>query len=130
MEYPKRKHPRLKNYDYSLPGYYYVTIHAEKERPAFSRIRKTEQGAEAELTSLGQLLAEQRLSLERRFLTVKIDKYVIMPNPIHLILVLTASGGPDLTALAGAFKSLSAKKCNALLGIRGERLFQQNGPSE
>ena len=26
MTYPKRKHPRLKQYDYSLPGCYFVTI--------------------------------------------------------------------------------------------------------
>jgi len=27
MDLPKRKHTPLKDYDYSLPGCYYVTIH-------------------------------------------------------------------------------------------------------
>lgn len=26
MDFPKRKSPRLKEYDYSTPGYYFVTV--------------------------------------------------------------------------------------------------------
>ena len=37
MEYPNRKHPRLKAYDYSLPGYYYVTVCAADETICLSR---------------------------------------------------------------------------------------------
>ena len=36
MKFADRKHPRLKNYNYSLPGYYYVTIHNERGAPALS----------------------------------------------------------------------------------------------
>ena len=40
MKFADRKHPRLKNYDYSLPGYYYVTIHNERGAPALSSVRQ------------------------------------------------------------------------------------------
>ena len=36
MKFEDRKHPRLKNYDYSLPVYYYVTIHNERGAPVLS----------------------------------------------------------------------------------------------
>ncbi len=126
MEYPNRKHPRLKYYDYSLPGYYYVTICAGKNQPPFSRIRATAQGAIAEPTAVGAAIQDQLLQLEQRYPAVTVDKYVIMPDHIHMILVITAPGGSALPAVIGGFKSLATKQKNALLGTPGEHLFQQS----
>lgn len=85
---PVRKHPRLKEYDYSTPGYYYVTIYGAQGicfsgvgrglAPAVAVIRLTQMGT----------IAQQLLALEDRYKTVKIDRYVIMPNHIpcdHLL---------------------------------------------
>ena len=38
MELPKRKHPRLKNFDYSSFGTYFLTICAKNKECIFSRI--------------------------------------------------------------------------------------------
>ena len=38
MGLPKRKHPRLKECDYSQPGYYFVTINTENNEPLLSRV--------------------------------------------------------------------------------------------
>ncbi len=35
---PKRKHPRLKNYDYGSSGYYYVTINTYENHNLLSRV--------------------------------------------------------------------------------------------
>ena len=52
-----------------------------------------------------------------RFPTVRLEKYVIMPNHIHLLLMLRdetagASPRPTLMQIMGVFKSLTTRKQN------------------
>ena len=131
MEYPKRKHPRLKQYDYSLPGYYYVTIHLEKGNPGLSRIRQGDVFAlpTVELSSLGEIAERELLALEARYGCVRIDKYVIMPTHIHVILrlmerVVGASPCPTVPEIIGAYKSLTTRACNRAFNTPGRKLFQ------
>ena len=65
MELQKRKHPRLKEYDYSQPGYY-VTIHIEKNGPVLSSVGRGMSPDEADVTlsSIG-LIAQEQLFLWR-----------------------------------------------------------------
>ena len=129
-QHPNRKHPRLKQYDYRLPGYYYVTIHAAENAPAFSNIAAATVpiAASVVLTPLGRILERQLLALEQRYATVKIDKYVIMPNHIHVILRLLESCNhempPSLMDVVGTYKSLSTRFCNEFSGTPGRKLFQ------
>ena len=131
MQHPRRKHPRLKQYDYSQPGYYYVTIHNEKNAPCLSTVGRGLAPATAvvKLTRLGKVALNQMQALEARYGTVRIDKYVIMPNHIHMILRLTeetagASPRPTLPEIIGAYKSLVTRICNQLDQTPGRRLFQ------
>lgn len=39
MEYPKRKHPRLKNYDYSQNGCYFVTVCVKDKKHLLGQIK-------------------------------------------------------------------------------------------
>ena len=130
-QYPKRKHPRLKQYDYSLPGYYYVTIHAESDVPSLSSVGRGLAPAEpvVTLTMHGRIAQQQLLALEQRHSCVKVDKYVIMPNHIHAIIRLTeetagASPRPTLMDVVGAYKSLTTRACNLADGTPGRKLFQ------
>ncbi len=124
-----RKHPRLKEYDYSLPGFYYVTIHGATPEIRFSCIvaGANAQKAEVHLSALGQITQQELLELEQRYNYVRIDKYVIMPTHIHAIIELA---GPqrtprdDLTRIVGVFKSLCTRKCNLLFQIPNRKLFQ------
>ena len=95
MELPKRKHPRLKTYDYSLPGYYYVTIHNEKTAPLLSCVGRRLSPADAvlTLTAVGKIAQEQLILLENRYPHITIDKYVIMPTHIHAIIVFEEPAG-------------------------------------
>lgn len=131
MDYPKRKHPRLKTYDYSLPGYYYVTIHTASERDILSRVGRIAAPAEAVtlLTAVGKVAEQQLLALEKRYPYVKIDKYVIMPTHIHVIIHLTeetagASPRPTLSDIICAYKSLTTRACNQVCQTPGRKLFQ------
>ena len=131
MNYPKRKHPRLKNYDYSLPGYYYVTIHTEQDGNILSRVGRGLAPAEAVvyLTAVGKIAQQQLFALEERYPYVKIDKFVIMPAHIHTIIRLTeeaagASPRPTLTDIICAYKSLTTRLCNQAFHTPGHKLFQ------
>lgn len=131
MEYRKRKHPRLKQYDYSLPGYYYVTVHMTENAPSLSSIipKAFPERACVQLSATGSIIETQLLALESRFEHLSVDKYVIMPTHIHMILCLTdeaagASPRPMLSGIVGAFKSLSTRICNAYANTPGRKLFQ------
>lgn len=128
MEFRDRKHPRLKNYDYSLPGYYYVTIHNEKGAPSLSTIRQDSALSKAvvRLTTYGKIAQQQLFALEKRYVYVKIDQYVIMPTHIHAIIVLTPGEGPrpTLMDIIRAYKSLTTRVCNERFAPEGRKLFQ------
>ena len=128
---PERKHPRLKEYDYSLPGYYYVTIHIAEEAPRLSSVGRglAPAGAVVCLTLQGKIAQEQLLALEYRFPNVKIDKYVIMPTHIHAIIRLAdgereRNGKPTLMDVVRVFKSLTTRECNVAVNTPGAKLFQ------
>lgn len=131
MDRPQRKHPRLKKYDYSQGGYYYVTVCTEKNQPILSRVGRGLAPAEPYkvlLTSIGEVTRQQLLELETRYPHVKIDRYVIMPTHIHVIVNLPQAAGasprPTLTDVVGAWKSLTTRLCNQNDHTPGRKLFQ------
>ena len=133
MDLPKRKHPRLKTYDYSQNGYYYVTIHIAPNGYRLSHIRYDKQlnAAAVLLTEAGTVLQTQLLDLANRFPGVVIQKYVIMPTHLHAIIELSAdtagaSPRPTLSDVVGALKSLTTRECNRRFGTPGRLLFQKS----
>jgi REP element-mobilizing transposase RayT len=64
--------------------------------------------------------------LEKRYPALKIDRYVIMPNHIHAVLILKETAGasprPTVTDIICAYKSLTTKECKHAHRI--EKLFQ------
>ena len=139
---PKRKHPRLKEYDYSSNGYYYVTLCSKDMKCIFGEVKKNVgRGlAPAErkysdtvitLSSYGLIAEKQLFALEQRYDYVKIDKFVIMPNHVHAIIILNgkaagASPRPTLPDIMCAYKSLTTRECNKLSNIKGRRIFQES----
>ena len=131
MEYPKRKHPRLKQYDYSQPGYYYITIHLNRDVPALSYVEPgtAHERAKIHLSAFGEIAKRQLDTLEKRYAHIKIDKYVIMPTHIHAIIRITqktagASLHTTVADVVGAYKSLTTRACNLLMQTPGRKLFQ------
>ena len=126
-----RKHPRLKEYDYCLPGYYYVTVCANDESVCLSRVGRGLAPASAEvvLTEAGRIAQEQLFALEQRYPYVRIDKYVIMPNHIHAIIEFTVQIHRDtdrvpLTTVMCAYKSLTTRLLNQFFRCPGRKWFQ------
>jgi len=129
-ELPKRKHPRLKEYDYSQPGYYYVTIHIAENSPHLSTVGRGLAPAEAvvRLSQWGKTAQQQLLLLEKRYSNVSIDRYVIMPTHIHAIIRLwpteEENAGPTLMDVISAYKSLVTRECNSKFQTPGQKMFQ------
>lgn len=132
MDLPKRKHTRLKDYDYSQNGYYFVTINTSNNKPILSTVGRGLAPAENQciLSPIGVVCEEQLAELEKRYDYIKIDKYVIMPTHIHFIIALSseksagASPRPTLSDIVCSYKSLVTRICNRHENISGRKIFQ------
>jgi len=76
---PRRKSIRLKEYDYSFTGWYYVTICTKNFRNWFGEIKK----GKIILNDLGKIVEEEWLKTMEIRTNVDLDYYVIMPNHFH-----------------------------------------------
>ena len=86
---PQRKHPRLQEYDYSTPGAYFVTFCTHNRKNTLSHIvGAIHESPEVQLTTYGKIVDHVIQNLPA-YLPVTIAYYVIMPNHIHLLLMLT-----------------------------------------
>ena len=110
-ELPKRKSTRLKNYDYSSTGVYFVTICIQDRKQILSEIIRTSRPVTDEsenstvgeglappayaikLKPCGEIVKEQLQQIEQRFPSVCVKDYVIMPDHIHVILYLRKETG-------------------------------------
>lgn len=84
-----RRSIRLKDYDYSLSGAYFVTICAFNREHLFGGISN----GEMKLSEVGQIVAKWWLELNHKFPSIETDAYVIMPNHFHGIVAIV---GADL----------------------------------
>src|SRR5690348_12980512 len=75
---------RLAGYDYSQPGFYFVTICTQQHRLAFGIIID----GQVFLRNPGQIAQSVWVTLPRRFAHVKLHEYVFMPNHLHAIIEL------------------------------------------
>jgi len=75
---------RLKNWDYSSNGYYFITICTKDRWPYFGEIKSG--GIEA--SGIGKIADQCWRDIPSHFPFVVLDQYVIMPNHVHGILVI------------------------------------------
>ena len=96
-ELPKRKNIRLQGYDYSSEGCYFITICTEHRKNLLSTIVGGDDlGAPKEiiLKPYGKIVEKYVLSIEKAYGSVKVENYIIMPNHIHLLLLIDTYGLP------------------------------------
>jgi len=78
---PSRNSLRLKNYNYSQSGLYFVTICINQRKELLSEIVDDK----VILNDAGKMVEDSYFSLQVRFPNISCDSYVIMPNHIHFI---------------------------------------------
>lgn len=91
----KRKSNRLSEYDYSQNGMYHITICTEKHKKILSEITYDSVGAiinrpQIKLTQIGELADDAINNIPLVYDNISIEKYVIMPNHIHLLLSISS----------------------------------------
>lgn len=137
-----RKSIRLNGYDYSQVGAYFVTICTQIRAPLFwQRNSSVGQGlclclpSESAcppsfdppgLSALGHIVQNELEALPERFPSVILDKYVVMPDHIHVILIFTRQGQspcPTLGAVVEAFKSITTKQINRYWETPGQKIW-------
>lgn len=85
---PKRKPNRLKNFDYSSDGLYFITVCVKNhENMLWHNVGATiGRPQEITLSEYGIIVDKAIKNIHIHYTDFKIDKYVIMPNHIHLLI--------------------------------------------
>lgn len=106
---------RKRGYDYAQPGAYFITCCTFMREPLLGSVSESR----FHPTPLGLAITEEWLKLEERFPTVVLLEHQTMPDHFHGVLHLNpcldaGMKPPTLSAVIGAFKSLSARRYHAL----------------
>lgn len=134
MDLPKRKSQRLKNYDYNQNGAYFITICSYNMEHLFGKIAN----GQMVLNSNGKILYETYLDLPNHNQNMNLDKFTIMPNHLHGIVLiencrerfitvphptLNTNGLPEIIR---QLKTFSSKRMNDLRRRNGLEPFPTN----
>ncbi len=127
----RRKNIRLKDYDYTQPGAYFVTICTHHRLCIFG---EAVQG-EIKLNEGGHIVQACWNWVFDQYPYVDQDVSVIMPNHFHAVISITECRGGSRTAptkiknlgsLIGAFKTVSTKQINEKRNTPGLQVWQRN----
>lgn len=132
--YHRRRSIRLKEYDYTSSNWYYVTICTQGRQCIFGEIKESRMI----LNDHGKITEEELLKTKEIRKNVDLDYYVIMPNHIHVIIIIEGNNvgairrvAPTLQrnslgAIIGQFKSVVTKRINKLENHPGQSIWQRN----
>jgi REP element-mobilizing transposase RayT len=142
MPYDPQKHYRrsirLKGYDYTQPGAYFVTLCTKARQCLFGDVVNREM----RLNSLGHIAFTCWQAIPDHFPHVELDAFVVMPNHLHGILVINetlvgaihesplrypcGSAPKSLGAIVGLYKAAVSKRINAICNTQGNSIWQRN----
>ena len=114
-KYFVRKNPRLTEYDYTIGGYYFITICTKDKKYYFGEIRDEKM----QLNKIGKIAYKNIEKIKEIYKTINIDKYVIMPNHIHLILVIDKETNLSISNIIKKYKEWLTKQI-------GESIWQKS----
>ena len=118
-----RKSIRIKGYDYSKPGHYFITICTENRSCLFGNVHNRQMV----LNDMGGMIGKVWNELPEHYQHVELDAFIIMPNHVHGIIVLR----PDPIIVGAGFKPAPTKKRHALPEIvRGLKTFSSRRINE
>jgi len=130
-----RRSIRLKEYDYSQAGAYFVTVCTKHRKMIFGDI--VEDGMF--LSPFGLVVKECCQDLPRHYHLLELDAFIVMPNHVHGIFLIT--GNPHVGAglkpaptskpytlpeIVRALKTFSARRINEIRKTPGIPVWQRN----
>jgi REP element-mobilizing transposase RayT len=123
---------RLKGYDYSQPGAYFVTICTQKKLHVFGEVVD----GKIALNEIGKIAKSVWLDLPRHYFNIELDAFVTMPNHVHGIVFIVGAGlkpAPtdvtkhhSLPEIVRGVKTFSSRRINEMRAIPGIPLWQRN----
>ena len=126
MELPQRKINRIPEYNYNQNGAYFITICTQDRKPILSQIV----GDGSPVPKTAGLIAEKTImQITEKYPSVSVEKYVIMPDHIHILLRIdngTGNPSPTLGNIIGWYKYQVTKEVNRQNYTAGEKLFQRS----
>ncbi len=127
-----RRSIRLKGYDYSRAGAYFVTICTQNRECLFGDIVD----GEMMLNKNGEIVESVWNDLPNHYAHVELDYHIIMPNHIHGIIIIVGAGlkpAPTdtekthgLPEIIRGLKTFSARRINQIRDTTGAKLWQRN----
>ena len=129
-ELPKRKDMRLKGFDYGKTGAYFLTICTQNRKNILSKI-VGEGSPLPQLSPYGEIVARWIQKIPEKYPEASVDRYVIMPNHIHILLSIVRDDGrgdpsPTADTVIGWLKYQATKEINKLRGSSGDKIFQRS----
>ncbi len=125
MELQKRKPNRLKNFDYSSAGAYFVTVCTKDRRCILGKVVGEDiilPKYSVELSSYGTVVKNAIENISVHYNGITVDKYIIMPNHVHIILMFENDGrliaSPTLSTVIGQMKRYASKEAGISLWQR------------
>ena len=128
----KREPNRLRDYDYSQDGYYFITVCTRDRREFFGNIRE----AKVDLNRYGEIVNQCWRDLPRHYPNCSLDSFVIMPNHVHGIIVIdngnVVGNGlkpfptQGLSEMIRGFKTFSSRKMNEEIKIDNKFQWQKS----
>jgi REP element-mobilizing transposase RayT len=115
---PTRKTIRLQSYDYASNGAYFVTVCTHEKRNTLWNVGASfGRPQEILLSATGVIVKKEISGISGIYQNVVIDKYVVMPNHVHMIIALSNldNGGrpedaPTISRIVQRFKGAVSKK--------------------
>ncbi len=142
----RRRSIRLRGYDYAQAGFYFVTICVRDRECMFGETVDND----VRLSKYGTLVAQAWEDLPNHYPHIELDRFVVMPNHFHGIVVLTPVGvglesahsdvrstvraglkpAPTkrhgLPEIVRGFKTFSARRINEIRQTPGTSVWQRN----
>jgi len=120
MMLPKRKLLRMPDYNYNSPGYYFITICSENKKQSFwnsdGNFKEQPENDsapwlfQADYTPIGMIIEEAIQKVSQIYKNISVEKYCIMPNHIHLLVMFeeTQENNGNLAVLAKAISQMKS----------------------
>jgi putative transposase len=132
----QRRSVRFKEYDYSQPGAYFVTICSWLRGFIFGEIINSKM----ELNEYGIAVEREWFNNVNVRTNIELDQFIIMPNHVHCILIINRKGvlqyaptkdafrSPTQTlgAIIRGYKSTTTKQINSIRNTPGMPVWQRN----
>jgi REP element-mobilizing transposase RayT len=91
----RRQTHRLKGFDYSSLGYYFVTICTKNRFNYFGEIKDNEM----QLSNIGKIAKQFWQKIPSHFPFIQLDKFIVMPNHIHGIIKIVPVATQHIASL-------------------------------